>query len=156
MKPPVQLFTQRGSVLLEAFIAILLFSGGILGLMGLQAVSLKNAADAKYRAEAAYLANQIIGQMWAENPANLPSYAHNATTTGPCNFGGGASGNANVVAWIGNASTPGSVAGTLPGADATRQQISIGANNFVTVTICWQRAGENAPRNFVGIAQING
>ena len=143
-------------MLLEAFIAILLFSGGILGLMGLQAVSLKNAADAKYRAEAAYLANQIIGQMWAENPANLPSYAHNATTAGLCNFGGGASGNANVVAWLGSASTPGTVVGTLPGATAAMQQISIGANNFVTVTICWQRPGENAPRNFVGLAQING
>lgn len=148
-------YLQRGSVLLEAFIAILLFSGGILGLMGLQAVSLKNSADAKLRTEAAYLANQIIGQMWVENPANLAAYAHNANTVGPCNFGGGASGNANVVAWLGDASTPGTVIGTLPGATATRQQISIGANNLVTVTVCWQRPGENAPRNFVSFAQIN-
>src|SRR5688500_996364 len=99
-----RLSTQRGSVLLEAFIAILLFSGGILGLMGLQAVSLKNSADARFRAEASYLATQIIGQMWAENPANLASYAHHPTGTA-CNFGGAASTNPNVTAWLGATGT---------------------------------------------------
>lgn len=156
MKSHVRLSAQRGSVLLEAFIAILLFSGGILGLMGLQAVSMKNAADAKYRAEASYLANQIIGQMWAADPATLATYAHNPTTNGACNFTGGASANANVLAWLGNTGTSGTVAGNLPGATAARQQISIGANNVVTVTICWQNPSDPLPRNYVGLAQING
>jgi type IV pilus assembly protein PilV len=145
----------RGAVLLEAFIAILLFSMGMLALVGVQASALKNAADAKYRAEAAYLANQIIAQMWVESPANLPGYAHNPTGTG-CNFGGGASANSNVVAWLGTASTPGTVAGSLPGASAARQQIAIGANNIITVTLCWQNPGETVTRSYVGLAQING
>ena len=80
MKTHSRPVSQRGSMLLEALIAILLFSMGILGLMGLQAIALKNTADAKYRTEAAFLANQIIGQMWADNPANLATYAHNPTT----------------------------------------------------------------------------
>ena len=147
---------QQGSVLLEAFIAILLFSIGILGLVGMQAAAMKNSAEAKNRAEAAYLANQIIGQMWADNPANLASYAHNAAAGTACNAGGTASTNANVTAWLGNASTPGTVAGNLPGATAALQQISIGANNTVTVTVCWQKPGETTPHNYVGIAQING
>ena len=71
---------ERGAVLLEAFIAILLFSMGILALVGVQATAVKHAADAKYRAEAAYLANQIIAQMWAENPANLATYQHRPDT----------------------------------------------------------------------------
>lgn len=158
MKSHSGFFSQRGSMLLEAFIAILLFSTGILGLMGLQAVSLKNTADAKYRAEASYLANQIIGQMWADSPGTLGSYAHNPGTTPntTCTFTGAGSANANVLAWLGNASTPGTVAGNLPGATAARQQIFIGANNLVTVTICWQTPSESVPRNFVGFAQING
>src|SRR3990172_9268673 len=147
--------SQRGSMLLEALIAILLFSMGILGLMGLQAIAIKNTADAKYRTEAAFLANQIIGQMWTENPANLPAYAHNPTTAGVCNFGGGASANANVTAWLGNASTLGTVAGNLPGGTSVRQQITICAGNLVTVTICWQGPQEAAPHNYVAIAQIN-
>lgn len=154
MESRMRLSTQRGSMLLEAFIAILLFSTGILGLMGLQAVSMKNASDARYRAEAAYLANQIISQMWADNPANLAGYAHRASGSA-CAFSG-ASGNANVVAWVGSTTTPGTVAGSLPGSTAAMQQIAIGANNAVTVTICWQRPGDATPRNFVGIAQING
>ncbi len=147
---------QHGSVLLEAFIAIVLFSIGILGLVGVQAAALKNSAESKNRAEAAYLANQIIGQMWADNPANLPSYAHNPTAGAGCNFGGGGSVNPNVTAWLGNAATPGTVAGNLPGATAERQQITIGAGNVVTVTICWLKPGETIPHNYVGMAQING
>jgi type IV pilus assembly protein PilV len=149
-------FTQRGSVLLEALIAILLFSMGMLALAGVQAAAIKNAAEAKYRAEASFLASQIIAQMWGENPANLASYQHNATTTAPCTFSGTASTNANVVAWLGTASTPGTVAGNLPSAPATRQQITVGASNVVTVTVCWQPPADPLPRSFVGVAQING
>ena len=148
--------TQRGSVLLEALIAILLFSMGMLALAGLQAAALKNAAEAKYRAEASLLASQIIAQMWTENPANLATYQHNPATTAPCSFSGSASGNANVVAWLGSVSAPGTVAGNLPGAPATRQQISVGANNVVTVTICWQPPAAPLPRSYVGVAQISG
>lgn len=156
MKSRTAITTQKGSVLLEAFIAIVLFSIGILGLVGVQATALKNSAEAKNRAEAAYLANQIIGRMWADNPANLGSYAHNPTAGAGCNFAGGASANANVTAWLGTVSTPGTVAGNLPGAPPARQQITIGANNEVTVTICWQKPGETVPHTYVGIAQING
>ncbi len=156
MKNHKSISTQKGSVLLESFIAIVLFSIGLLGLVGMQATALKNSAEAKHRAEAAYLANQIIGQMWADNPANLGSYAHNPTAGAACNFGGGASGNANVAAWLGSTATPGTVAGNLPGATAARQQIAVGAGNVVTVTVCWQTPGQALPHSYVGMAQING
>ena len=57
---------QSGVVLLEALIAILLFSMGVLAIVGLQATMVKNVADSKYRAEAGYLAQQKIGEMWAD------------------------------------------------------------------------------------------
>ena len=65
--------TQSGVALLEALVGILIFSIGILALMGLQAQSIRNTVEAKYRNEAAYLANQIIGQMWVDR-ANLSTY----------------------------------------------------------------------------------
>ncbi|HUW26605.1 MAG TPA: prepilin-type cleavage/methylation domain-containing protein [Gallionella sp.] len=63
---------QQGVVLVEAMIAILIFSMGVLAIVGLQAAMLKNTADSKYRADASYIAQQQIGLMWSE-PDNLPA-----------------------------------------------------------------------------------
>ncbi len=64
---------QRGVVLVEAMIAILIFSMGVLAVVGLQAAMVKNTADSKFRADASYIAQQQLGQMWAD-PDNLASY----------------------------------------------------------------------------------
>jgi type IV pilus assembly protein PilV len=64
---------QQGVVLLESLIAILIFSMGIIALMGLQAAMIANTTDANYRAEAAYIAQKRLGDMWA-NPTNLASF----------------------------------------------------------------------------------
>ena len=60
---------QQGVVLLEALIAILLFSMGVLALVGLQGAMIKNTSDANYRAQASFIAQQKIGLIWAD-PAN--------------------------------------------------------------------------------------
>lgn len=60
------LSVQHGSVLIEAMVAILLFSIGVLAIAGLQASMLQNTSDSKLRSEASYLAQQMIGQMWAD------------------------------------------------------------------------------------------
>ena len=63
-------------MLLEALIAILLFSMGVLAIVGLQATMVKNVADSKYRADAGYIAQQVIGQMWLLD-ADDPNYGTN-------------------------------------------------------------------------------
>ena len=50
---------QQGVMLIEALVAILIFTLGIVALMGLQANSMKQMSDAKYRTDASYLANCI-------------------------------------------------------------------------------------------------
>jgi type IV pilus assembly protein PilV len=60
---------EQGIVLLEALIAILLFSMGILALVGLQANMAKNTTGTKFRGDASYIAQQRIGALWAD-PAN--------------------------------------------------------------------------------------
>jgi type IV pilus assembly protein PilV len=143
---------EAGATLIESLVAILIFSFGLLGLIGLQAASIKNTAEAKYRADAAYLANQIIGEMWSDNPANLASYAHNPTAGGtPCTPAAAASGNAKVTTWLGNINS------SLPGAASTMQQIVVNAGTGqVTVTVCWLPAQEATPSNFVTVAQVAG
>jgi len=61
VKPQARKF-QEGVVLLESLIAILIFSMGILALVGLQGAMVKNTSDAKYRAEATFIAQQRLGQ----------------------------------------------------------------------------------------------
>jgi type IV pilus assembly protein PilV len=69
---------QQGVALLEALIAILIFSVGVLAIVGLQAFMLKNTSDSKYRADASYIAQQRIGTMWAD-PANAATYLEPGT-----------------------------------------------------------------------------
>lgn len=64
---------QNGAVLLESLIAVLLFSLGVLALVGLQSAMLKNTTDSKYRADAAFIAQQRLGLMWAD-PTNVNNY----------------------------------------------------------------------------------
>lgn len=70
---------QQGVVLVEAMIAILIFSMGVLAIVGLQAAMVKNTTDSKFRADAGYIAQQRIGQLWAD-PDNLPA---DGSTTNP-------------------------------------------------------------------------
>lgn len=155
MKTKTQMQTQKGSALLEALFAILIFSLGILALLGLQAVSIKNSIDAKYRSDASYLANQIIGQMWVDR-THIDDYAHYQTGA-TCAFTGAAS--ADVGGWV----TPVTrwvtqVTDLLPGAAASKTQIAVstvGTSKQVTVTVCWKSPQETGTHNFVATAQIN-
>src|SRR5438132_12670673 len=66
---------EGGVMLLEALIAILIFSIGILAVVGLQAVSIKNVTDSKHRTEAAFLPNNLLAQM-STGPANITPAAY--------------------------------------------------------------------------------
>lgn len=58
---------QSGVMLLEALIAILIFSLGVLGVVGMQASAVNASRDAKYRSDAGLLANELIGEMWSSD-----------------------------------------------------------------------------------------
>ena len=64
---------QKGVVLLEALIAILIFSFGILAIAGLQGAMVKNTTQSGYRAEASYIAQQQLGLIGAD-PNNIANY----------------------------------------------------------------------------------
>lgn len=66
--------SQRGMALIEGLIAILIFSIGILSIVGLQAANVRQVTEAKYRTDASFLANQALGMLWADRN-NLGDYA---------------------------------------------------------------------------------
>lgn len=74
-RPTPSVRSQRGMMLLEGLIAILIFSLGVLAMIGMQAVSVSQTSQAKYRVDASLLANKLIAQMWSDLPANRPDYA---------------------------------------------------------------------------------
>lgn len=124
---------QTGSMILEAMIAILIFSMGILGLVGMQATAINSASDAKYRSTAGFLANQIIGTVWATRQnVNIASasnvIAANPDPTFACNPCNTTQGNPYTQAWAASG-----VAAQLPQGTA-----SIAINGAqVIVTVQW-------------------
>jgi type IV pilus assembly protein PilV len=74
---------RRGVALIEALIGFLIFAIGVLGLVGLQASMTKAQVGAKVRADAALLANEVLGLMWADSPANHPNYVGAACDAHP-------------------------------------------------------------------------
>lgn len=58
---------EKGSMLLEALIGILIFSFGIMGLALFQSVSMANNFENTLRAEASMYVNELIGKMWANS-----------------------------------------------------------------------------------------
>lgn len=64
---------QHGAMLLEVLVSILIFSFGVLALVGLQGNMTRAQTEAELRAEASFLANEALGLMWSD-VNNLGSY----------------------------------------------------------------------------------
>lgn len=129
---------QQGSVLLEGLIAILIFSMGILAIVGLQAAAIRTVADSQYRLEASFLANQLIAQMWTD-ASNIPNYM--------------VPGGAASEAWEDRVSE------TLPGAASNLPTVEIAGNAAsgytVTIELKWKAPGDDTPHKYTTIAYIN-
>lgn len=123
---------QRGSVLLEAMISMLIFSIGILGLVGMQATVINSTSDARYRSSAGFLVDQMVGNVWAGRLGANIATASNVMSAVPdpalaCNPCAPGNANASQI-WAA------SVAGALPSATAS---VAI-AGAMVTVSVTWQ------------------
>jgi type IV pilus modification protein PilV len=152
---------QKGVMLLEALIGLMIFSIGILAMIGMQAAAFSAAADAKYRADAAAYANDIISKIWmsvdrtsdAATLTSLNSFGYNAGGS-DCAFSGGAADGTNtkLLGWV---SAVTATTGML-GATAAMQQVAISAadRNRVTVTVCWRAPQDLAARKHQVITYV--
>lgn len=71
MRHPRSLRTQHGVALIEALISILIFSFGVLGLIGLEARAINFSVDAEDRNRAALLASEVASNMWLRNSVKV-------------------------------------------------------------------------------------
>lgn len=104
---------QQGSVLIEAMVALVIFSMGVLALVGLQSAMIKNSSDNRYRAEAQLIAQTHIANMMA--------------------YGGDA---ANYITQV----DKNKIKSQLPNGTLTFSALT---NTMVTVTVGWQVPGGN-------------
>ncbi len=65
--------TQRGLSMIEVLIVIVLFSFGLLGMVGLQARASQTSVGAEDNNRAALLANELATLMWSNNTVSLPT-----------------------------------------------------------------------------------
>jgi len=113
--------TSRGFTLIEVLVSLLIFSFGVLGLVGMQAKAIQFGVQSEDRMRAALLADEMVASMWA-NQSTTPG-----TTT--------------LAAWqqrVGTALPSGT--GAVSAADSS---------GVVTVTITWRppSRGSTSPAN---------
>ena len=143
---------QAGVMLLEVLIAILIFSIGVLAVVGMQVAAINNVTDAKYRSEAAFLTNRLISQIWTDIP-NIATYDYPGTGTLPASLANWVNDpKVGVYILLPNAST------VPPIVKITNLNPGIGAQ--VTITVQWRMNEEQllsplpAPHNYTVVASI--
>jgi type IV pilus assembly protein PilV len=132
---------EAGSALLEALVALLIFSFGVLGLIGILAGSIRATNDARYRAEAANLAHALIGDMWSTAAAELDTQ-----------FGAGGP---KIAAWRTQVAEllPSATGSNVPVVDLSQPGLSTQSRSVV-ITVYWQLPGESARHQVLVTAQI--
>jgi len=137
----------RGIVMIDALVAVVIFSIGIVGMITLQGQAVNLASNAKYRTDAAMLADQVIAQMWVSNTsATAGALANNFNSPDGASY----------KAWATNV-TKLTATGGLPGAAANPPTVVVDGNNQVTVTIYWKPPSDpadQAPHQYVAQTQI--
>ncbi|MBM3346035.1 MAG: type IV pilus modification protein PilV [Betaproteobacteria bacterium] len=152
---------QRGVFLIEALLGILIFSLGILALIGMQAAAISAQSDARYRIEAANLAEKMQNNIWLNvdrsSPANLSTslanFSHNEGGAN-CAFTGTPSVDPLVTNWVTEVRAAGS---GLPNATTAMQQILVNTASFnrVTITVCWLPPRALSPSRYTIVTFVN-
>ena len=104
----------RGFMLIEALVALLLFSLGVLGMVALQARASQESLSSEYRARAALLANELSAAMWQQLSTTLASDT--------------------VSSWQEQV-TAGELSGGLPNG---KGDVSVDSDGVATITVTWK------------------
>lgn len=166
--PMHRIHRQSGMTLLESLIAVLIFSIGLLALVGMLALSVAAAGEAQYRIEATNHAQSLLQSIRSGvvrsgagdvDGTDLQRFAHtptSASATVPCEFTGTPSAHPVVAAWLARIQD---VKSGLPGAPggAAWQQVVVTPTRFneVRVTLCWKQPADTAVHRHEVIGHIN-
>ena len=118
---------QSGSFIIEALVSVLIFMVGLIGLMGVSAQAVNQVSQSKYRNDASFLADELLGEIWVSTGTS-PAAAY--------------LGSANYTAWQARVSS------ILPGGTGT-VTLNTPSANMLTLVITWPDAKNPlAPMHF--------
>lgn len=119
----------RGGSLVDALLALLLFSVGMLALLRLLSSVLAESANAQYRNQASQLASALVARMWSgdRSVASLQARYGDASAD-------------DYKVWLAT------VQASLPGTDAPALQpvVSIDAQRRVAITLQWKAPSDRS------------
>jgi type IV pilus assembly protein PilV len=121
--------SQVGMALMEALIAILIFSFGVLGLIGLEASAINFSVDSEDRNRAALFASEVVSAMWLAGSVDV---VNNAQLAAQNTVWQGATGG------ISDATKAGMTNGTLTYAPVTSITNAAGTVIATDITITWK------------------
>jgi type IV pilus assembly protein PilV len=153
---------EAGFFLIEALVAILIFSLGILGLVAMGGTAVSAQSDAQYRTEASAYADAIASQIALNVDRrdvvalqnSLLTFQHRpAGDPADCAFAGNATARAPVLQIINRAAS----AAGLPGGRPEYQQIAVdtATRNRVSITVCWQTPNDRVARRHTLVTYVN-
>jgi type IV pilus assembly protein PilV len=112
---------QRGMALLECLMALLIFSVGLLGLLGLEARVMNISVDSENRNRAALFAGELASQMWLNSTVTPATADYTALL----------------------ASVNDQTKGGVPGGIVTVVPVA-GTTNAADITVTWQETSDTA------------
>ena len=136
---------QSGAFLLEALVGVLIFAFGILGLVGLQAVAIRNTNDLQYRGEAVAMAGAAMGRMWTMERTKLKGFYEGDKGSG----GDGYLALVEAAERLPSVKDNDALAPTVTVVDGPST-----TSQLVTVTIRWQLPGDTTPHQYVGAVMV--
>ena len=163
---------QRGLLLQEALVGMLIFSIGLLGIVELQSQTMTHFGNARYRADATLLANHIITTLRTEVSSTVPSPERNAQLQARFNSrtdcdAQAMDDTASLAAEDGYCRWRIRVAATLPMGGTHRvpePQVELDDTGLLTVTVFWRAPSDNPtdatpvppPHHYTTVAHIAG
>jgi type IV pilus assembly protein PilV len=117
---------QDGMALIECLMAMLIFSFGLLGLLGLEARVMNFSVDSENRSRAAVFASEISSQMWLNGTVAPTTPEYNA-----------------LIAKVNDMSQGGLPSGTVT--VAAPAVPPPGTTNVTNITITWQETSDATP-----------
>jgi len=127
---------QHGFTLIEVLITMVIMAIGLLGLAGLQVVSLRNTEVAYQRSQATSLAYDMLDRM-RSNPKAVEDGRYNAITTAPGSYTDCTAGSCTTdeMAAFDNGEWHNEIAAVLPSGTGTVS--GSGSGSVFTITISW-------------------
>lgn len=129
----------KGVILIEALVAMLILSIGMLGLIAMQANLYTRNQDARYRLQASILANELLSMAVAD-------YLHADCYVLPISAQTSCS---DITAKTAAQNWLSSVTSALPGTTANPPTVMLDTNRNIIITVFWQRPQDVRQHSYI-------